>query len=80
MTKSLVVASGSVWRIVAGIGVRRGRSSQPARRYRYRRGFGFHREGHRSKKFVLDGHVANKLIVAARSAGAAGDSDGVTWY
>ena len=31
-----------------------------------------------SKKFVLDGHVANKLIVAARSAGAAGDSDGVT--
>ena len=27
---------------------------------------------------MLDGHVANKLIVAARSAGAAGDSDGVT--
>ena len=31
-----------------------------------------------SKKFVLDGHVANKLIVVARSSGSAGDRDGLT--
>ena len=30
------------------------------------------------KTFVLDGHVADKLIVAARSAGAPGDRDGIT--
>ncbi len=31
-----------------------------------------------SKKFVLDGHVADKLIVVARSSGEAGDRDGIT--
>ena len=31
-----------------------------------------------SKKFVLDGHVANKLIVVARTSGSAGDRDGIT--
>jgi len=31
-----------------------------------------------SKKFVLDGHVANKIIVVARSSGKAGDRDGLT--
>tara|TARA_B100000676_G_scaffold308947_1_gene371111 strand:- start:1222 stop:2352 length:1131 start_codon:yes stop_codon:yes gene_type:complete len=31
-----------------------------------------------SKKFVLDGHVANKLIVVARTSGAAGDRDGLS--
>jgi len=31
-----------------------------------------------SKKFVLDGHVANKIVVAARSSGQAGDRDGLT--
>jgi alkylation response protein AidB-like acyl-CoA dehydrogenase len=30
------------------------------------------------KTFVLDGHVADKLIVAARTAGAPGDRDGIT--
>ncbi len=30
------------------------------------------------KTFVLDGHVAGKLIVVARTAGAAGDRDGIT--
>ena len=30
------------------------------------------------KKFVLDGHVADKLIVVARSSGEAGDRDGLT--
>ena len=31
-----------------------------------------------SKMFVLDGHVADKLIVVARSTGGAGDRDGLT--
>jgi alkylation response protein AidB-like acyl-CoA dehydrogenase len=31
-----------------------------------------------SKKFVLDGHVADKLIVVARTAGDSGDRDGIT--
>ena len=31
-----------------------------------------------SKKFVIDGHVANKLIVVARTSGSAGDRDGLT--
>ena len=30
------------------------------------------------KTFVLDGHVADKLIVVARTAGKAGDRDGIT--
>ena len=33
-----------------------------------------------SKKFVLDGHVADKLIVAARTAGSAGDRDGISLF
>jgi alkylation response protein AidB-like acyl-CoA dehydrogenase len=31
-----------------------------------------------SKKFVLDGHVADKLVVVARTAGDTGDRDGIT--
>lgn len=31
-----------------------------------------------SKKFVLDGHVADKIVVVARSSGNAGDRDGLT--
>ena len=33
-----------------------------------------------SKKFVLDGHVADKLIVVARTSGEAGDRDGLTLF
>ena len=33
-----------------------------------------------SKKFVLDGHVAEKLIVVARTAGSAGDRDGISLF
>ena len=33
-----------------------------------------------SKKFVLDGHVADKLIVAARTSGSAGDRDGISLF
>ncbi len=32
------------------------------------------------KTFVADGHVADKIIVAARSAGAAGEQDGLTLF
>ena len=31
-----------------------------------------------SKKFVLDGHVADKLVVVARSSGNSGERDGLT--
>lgn len=31
-----------------------------------------------NKTFVIDGHVANKLVVVARTAGNAGDRDGLT--
>ena len=33
-----------------------------------------------SKKFVLDGHVADKLIVVARSSGTAGERDGISLF
>ncbi|MEN9316029.1 MAG: hypothetical protein RIS35_2422 [Pseudomonadota bacterium] len=32
------------------------------------------------KRFVLDGHVADLLIVAARTSGASGDRDGITLF
>jgi acyl-CoA dehydrogenase len=32
------------------------------------------------KTFVLDGHVADKLVVAARTSGARGDRDGITLF
>ena len=41
-----------------------------------RNGDGYRLSG--AKKFVLDGHVADKLIVAARSSGAAGERDGIS--
>ncbi len=31
-----------------------------------------------SKKFVLDGHVANKIVVVARTSGKPGDRDGIS--
>ena len=33
-----------------------------------------------NKTFVLDGHVANKLVVAARTSGASGDRDGISLF
>ena len=33
-----------------------------------------------SKKFVLDGHVADKLIVAARTSGSTGDREGISLF
>jgi alkylation response protein AidB-like acyl-CoA dehydrogenase len=41
-------------------------------------GNGFKLSG--DKTFVADGHVADKIIVAARSAGAPGDMDGITLF
>jgi alkylation response protein AidB-like acyl-CoA dehydrogenase len=43
-----------------------------------RSGNGFKLSG--DKAFVVDGHMADLLIVAARSAGAAGDYDGLTLF
>src|SRR6202012_486758 len=43
-----------------------------------RSGNGFKLSG--SKALVVDGHVADLLIVAARSAGAAGESSGITLF
>ena len=33
-----------------------------------------------NKTFVLDGHVANQLVVATRTSGEAGDRDGITLF
>lgn len=41
-------------------------------------GNGFKLNG--DKTFVADGHVADKIIVAARSAGSAGEEDGLTLF
>ena len=41
-------------------------------------GNGFKLSG--DKTFVADGHVADKIIVAARSAGAPGETDGLTLF
>jgi acyl-CoA dehydrogenase len=43
-----------------------------------RSGNGFMLDG--GKSFVVDGHVADLLIVAARTAGAPGDSEGLTLF
>jgi alkylation response protein AidB-like acyl-CoA dehydrogenase len=43
-----------------------------------RSGNGFKLSG--TKSFVLNGHVADMMIVAARTAGASGDSDGLTLF
>lgn len=43
-----------------------------------RSGNGFRLNGH--KAFVVDGHTADLLIVAARTAGAAGESQGLTLF
>ncbi|HYA71874.1 MAG TPA: acyl-CoA dehydrogenase family protein [Roseiarcus sp.] len=43
-----------------------------------RSGNGFTLTG--AKTFVVDGHVADRLIVAARTAGAPGEADGVTLF
>ena len=43
-----------------------------------RNGSGFRLAG--QKLFVLDGHVADQLIVAARSSGTSGERDGITLF
>ncbi len=43
-----------------------------------RSGNGFRLDG--TKTFVLNGHVADMMIVAARTSGAAGESDGLTLF
>ena len=41
-------------------------------------GGGFKLSG--EKKFVIDGHIADKLIVVARTSGAAGDTQGLSMF
>lgn len=41
-------------------------------------GDGFSLSG--EKQFVIDGHVADKIIVSARTSGAEGDTDGITLF
>ncbi|RLA47878.1 MAG: acyl-CoA dehydrogenase [Gammaproteobacteria bacterium] len=41
-------------------------------------GSGFSLSG--EKQFVIDGHVADKIIVSARTSGSEGDSDGITLF
>ena len=43
-----------------------------------RKGNGFELDG--AKSFVVDGHVADLMIVAARTSGAPGDRDGLTLF
>ncbi|TXH61168.1 MAG: acyl-CoA dehydrogenase [Burkholderiaceae bacterium] len=43
-----------------------------------RRGSGWRLDG--TKEFVLDGHVAERLVVVARSAGAPGETDGLSLF
>jgi alkylation response protein AidB-like acyl-CoA dehydrogenase len=43
-----------------------------------RNGSGFRLDG--EKRFVLDGHIADRLIVAARTSGAAGEQRGITLF
>lgn len=66
--------------LLAALAVDEGSKHRPLRTglKAIRSGNGFRLNG--SKAFVVDGHVADLLIVAARNAGAAGERDGVTLF
>ncbi len=66
--------------LLAALAVDEGAKHRPLRtKMRAERsGNGFRLNG--DKAFVVDGHVAGLLIVAARSAGAAGERDGLTLF
>ena len=66
--------------LVAALGIDEGAKHRPLQTdmQAVRSGNGFQLNG--AKALVVDGHVADLLIVAARSAGDAGDSDGVTLF
>jgi alkylation response protein AidB-like acyl-CoA dehydrogenase len=66
--------------LIAALAIDEGTKHRPlqTRLQAVRSGNGFKLNG--AKAFVVDGHVADLLIVAARTAGAAGDREGVTLF
>ena len=66
--------------LLASLAVDEGAKHRPlqTRLQAARSGNGFRLNG--SKAFVVDGHVADLLIVAARTAGSAGERDGLTLF
>jgi len=66
--------------LLAALAVDEGAKHRPlqTRLQAARSGNGFRLNG--SKAFVVDGHVADLLIVAARTAGSAGERDGLTLF
>ena len=71
------IAAGS---LIAALAVDEGSKHRPLKTElkAVRSGNGFRLSG--SKALVVDGHVADLLIVAARTAGAAGESSGITLF
>jgi alkylation response protein AidB-like acyl-CoA dehydrogenase len=71
------IADGS---LLAALAVDEGAKHRPLRTnmQAMRSGNGFKLNG--AKAFVVDGHTANLLIVAARTAGSAGERDGLTLF
>src|SRR5881227_355347 len=71
------IADGS---LLAALAVDEGAKHRPlqTRMQAMRSGNGFRLNG--AKAFVVDGHTADLLIVAARSAGSAGERDGLTLF
>src|SRR6266568_5808407 len=71
------IADGS---LLAALAVDEGAKHRPlqTRMAAVRSGNGFRLNG--AKAFVVDGHTADLLIVAARTAGAAGERDGLTLF
>jgi alkylation response protein AidB-like acyl-CoA dehydrogenase len=70
----------STGELIAALAVDEGTKHRPlqTKLQAVRAGNGFRLNG--SKAFVVDGHVADLLIVAARTAGAAPEPDGVTLF
>jgi len=70
----------SAGELLAALAVDEGTKHRPlqTRLQASRSGNGFRLNG--SKAFVVDGHVAELLIVAARTAGSAGERDGLTLF
>jgi len=66
--------------LLAALAIDEGAKHRPlqTRMQAVRSGNGFRLQG--DKAFVVDGHVADLLIVAARSAGSAGERDGLTLF
>ncbi|HWE44500.1 MAG TPA: acyl-CoA dehydrogenase [Caulobacteraceae bacterium] len=71
------IAAGQV---IATLAVDEGAKHDPAKTAlkAERSGNGFRLNGR--KAFVLDGHIADLAVVAARTAGAAGETDGITLF